>query len=110
MSLPKVYIIILNYNGWIDTLECLESVLRSDYQNYQAIVVDNNSSDNSLEYLKMWAEGKLSIIIDDKNPLKNLSFPPITKPIPYINYTREEAEKGALLKRKLILKPKCQTI
>jgi hypothetical protein len=25
----KVYIIILNYNGWADTIECLESVLRN---------------------------------------------------------------------------------
>ncbi len=40
---PKIYIIILNYNGWADTIECLESVLRNDYPNYQVIVLDNNS-------------------------------------------------------------------
>ena len=94
MSLPKIYVIILNYNSWMDTIECLESVLRSDYPNYQVIVVDNNSSDNSLEYLKMWAEGKLNIFINNDNPLKNLSFPPLSKPIPYVCYTKEEAEKG----------------
>jgi GT2 family glycosyltransferase len=43
MTYPKVYIILLNYNGWADTIECLESVLRNDYPNYQVIVVDNNS-------------------------------------------------------------------
>jgi len=37
----KVYIIILNYNNWYDTIECLESVLRNDYPNYQVIVVDS---------------------------------------------------------------------
>ena len=42
---PKVAIIILNYNGWKDTIECLESVLRNDYPNYQVIVVDNSSPD-----------------------------------------------------------------
>jgi len=28
-----VYVIVLNYNGWWDTIECLESVLKSDYPN-----------------------------------------------------------------------------
>ena len=51
---PKVYIIILNYNGWQDTIECLESVLRNDYPNYQVIVVDNGSPNNSMEYIKAW--------------------------------------------------------
>jgi hypothetical protein len=30
---PKVYMLILNYNGWRDTIECLESVFRNDYPN-----------------------------------------------------------------------------
>src|SRR5438067_13404479 len=29
--MPKVYIVILNWNNWRDTLECLESVYRLDY-------------------------------------------------------------------------------
>ena len=104
MSLPKIYVVILNYNSWMDTVECLESVLRSDYPNYQVIVVDNNSSDNSLEYLKMWAEGKLNIFINNDNPLRNLSFPPLSKPIPYVCYTKEEAEKGGIPEKEAILK------
>jgi len=94
---PKIYIIILNYNNWADTIECLESVLRNDYPNYQVIVVDNNSPNNSVEYLKAWAEGKLDVWVNPNNPLRSLSFPPVTKPIPYICYSREEAEKGGNL-------------
>ncbi|MDD5231587.1 MAG: glycosyltransferase family 2 protein, partial [Candidatus Marinimicrobia bacterium] len=30
---PHVSIIILNWNKWADTIECLESVLKSDYKN-----------------------------------------------------------------------------
>jgi GT2 family glycosyltransferase len=60
-SNPKIYIIILNYNGWADTIECLESVLRNDYPNYQVIVVDNNSPNNSMEYIKTWAEARLNV-------------------------------------------------
>jgi len=91
---PKVYIVILNYNGWADTIECLESVLRNDYPNYQVIVVDNNSPNNSMEYIKKWAEGKLDVWVRSDHPLRHLSFPPVKKPIPYVYYGREEAEKG----------------
>ena len=46
MSYPKVFIIILNWNGLEDTLECLESVTALNYQNYKVIVVDNGSVEN----------------------------------------------------------------
>jgi GT2 family glycosyltransferase len=42
MTYPKVYIIILNHDDCIHTIECLKSVLRNIYLNYQVIVVDNN--------------------------------------------------------------------
>jgi len=51
-TLPKVAVIILNWNGWKDTIECLESVFRIDYPNYQVIVVDNGSSDDSAEHIR----------------------------------------------------------
>ncbi|AEH22453.1 glycosyl transferase family 2 [Thermodesulfobacterium geofontis OPF15] len=61
---------------------------------YQVIVVDNNSPNNFIGYLKAWAKGKLDVWVNSNNPLRNLSFPPVPKPIPYIYYTREEAKKG----------------
>lgn len=50
--LPSVFIIIVNYNGWKDTIECLESLQNVTYPNYRIIVVDNNSTNSSLEYIK----------------------------------------------------------
>ena len=50
---------ILNWNGWRDTLECLESVLRLDYPNYLTVVVDNGSWDGSAERIKAWAHENL---------------------------------------------------
>jgi len=70
----KVYLIILNYNGWQDTIECLESVLRNDYTNYQVIVIDNNSPNNSMEYLRAWTEGNIDVWVSPKNPLRNFSI------------------------------------
>ena len=40
---PKVSIIILNWNGWKDTIECLESLYQITYPNCEVIVVDNGS-------------------------------------------------------------------
>ncbi len=99
----KVYIILLNYNGWADTIECLESILRNDYPHYQIIVVDNNSQDNSIEYIKAWTEGKLDIWVNPSHPLRKLSFPSAPKPIPHVYYDREEAEKGGNQKFETIL-------
>jgi len=96
---PKVAIIILNWNGWKDTIECLESVFRNTYPNYQIIVVDNGSTDGSMEKIKAWAEGKQEVLTPEPtHPLYHLSHPSIEKPIPYIYYNREETEKGGNIK------------
>jgi len=58
MSVPSVAIIILNWNGWQDTLECLESLSKTSYPNYQIIVVDNGSTDGSAEKIEKWSVGK----------------------------------------------------
>mgnify|MGYP005626065571 FL=1 len=44
---PLVSIIILNYNAGKLLLNCVESILKSDFKNYEIIVVDNNSKDKS---------------------------------------------------------------
>lgn len=52
MNEPLVYIIVLNYNGYADTIECVESLEKIHYKNYKLLIVDNNSTDNSYEILK----------------------------------------------------------
>lgn len=42
-----ISIIILNYNGGKLVEECIDSVLKSDYTNFEVILVDNNSKDDS---------------------------------------------------------------
>lgn len=51
-SMPMVYVIILNWKGLQDTLECLESVYRLDYPVFKVIVIDNCSSDDSVETIR----------------------------------------------------------
>ena len=49
MSAPKVSVIIVNYNGKILLEKCLESLLKVNYDNFEIILVDNNSTDGSIE-------------------------------------------------------------
>lgn len=57
--LNQVAILVLNWNGWRDTLECLESVQQLTYSSYLTVVVDNGSQDDSVERIKSWAQEKL---------------------------------------------------
>jgi len=49
---PKVFIIILSWNRLNDTLECVESVKKIDYRNFEIMVVDNGSTDGSAEVVE----------------------------------------------------------
>ena len=48
----SVYIIILNWNGKKDTLECLASLRKVSSSNFQTLVVDNGSSDDSADAIR----------------------------------------------------------
>lgn len=53
MSRPaKILILLLNWNGKKDTLECLASLKKVTYSNFQTIVVDNGSTDDSVAALR----------------------------------------------------------
>lgn len=80
---PNVTIIILNWNGWKDTIECLESVYQINYSNYNVIVVDNNSEDNSVENIKDYCKGKLKI------ESSFFEYDPENKPIKVFEYNKK---------------------
>jgi GT2 family glycosyltransferase len=90
----NVHIIVLNWNGWRDTIECLESLLHLDYPDYTVVVCDNASSDDSLKRIAEWANGRLPA--ECINPqLSHLILPPHRSPVPYHELTRGEAESSA---------------
>lgn len=49
---PSVYVIVLNYNGKSHLEYCLPSILSTNYENLNIVLVDNNSSDGSVEYVE----------------------------------------------------------
>jgi len=61
---PSVSIIIVNFNGIKFIESCLESVLNTDYPNFEVVFVDNASSDGSLELVreKFASKNKVKIV------------------------------------------------
>ncbi|MBK6682090.1 MAG: glycosyltransferase [Ignavibacteriales bacterium] len=52
MPKPFTVIIMLNYNGAKDTVECLESLKKTNYDNFKILIIDNASQDNSVEVFR----------------------------------------------------------
>lgn len=69
----RVAIILVNWNGWQDTTECLKSLLLLNYPLFRIVVCDNGSSDDSLQQIRSWA---------DHHEVR------------YVDYQRAEAETG----------------
>jgi len=84
---PLVSIIILNWNGWQDTLECLESLYQINYPNYHVILVDNHSQDQSLEKIREYCQGKIT------TESKFYTYNPENKPLTLNELTKKEAEE-----------------
>ena len=85
---PSVAIVILNYNGWRYTVECLESLGHLDYPSWWVVLVDNCSSDDSVEQLRAWARGEVRV----ESPY--LKEPGWRKPVPIAEYDGEPPESG----------------
>ncbi len=63
---PLVYVIILNWNGLEDTIECLYSLQRLGYENYKIVVVDNGSEKDESTYISKNFKS-VSVIENKKN-------------------------------------------
>lgn len=66
MILPKVIVIVLNWNGGNNTIECLKSVECLEYPDYKIIVVDNASSDGSQKIMRGTFPG-ITLLENTKN-------------------------------------------
>ena len=66
-NFPKISIIILNWNGFEKTIDCLESLKKNIYPNYEVIVVDNGSEGNDVDILKKRYKDYIKLIENKKN-------------------------------------------
>jgi GT2 family glycosyltransferase len=52
MTFPQVAVIVVNWNGGQKTLDCLASLRQMDYPGFDVLVVDNSSTDGSMEAIR----------------------------------------------------------
>jgi len=62
----KVSVIVVNFNGMPYIESCLRSILKQDFAHFEVILVDNKSSDKSLDYARQQFPGVL-IVANEKN-------------------------------------------
>ena len=86
-TMKHVAIVILNWNGWQDTVECLESLYQNNYPNYSIIVVDNDSVDESVDKIKEYCTGEIEV----KSPFYRYNAH--NKPIKILEIDSEENNK-----------------
>lgn len=92
--MKRCHVLMVNWNGWANTIECLESLIRATNDDVRIILCDNGSSDDSVAKILAWAEGGLDLYIQASHPLRKLSWPPVVKPISVAIYDKALAESG----------------
>jgi len=89
---PHIAIILLNWNGWKDTIECLESLFRIKYPNYSVIIIDNGSKDQSIANLRKYCHNKCPV----QSPF--FRYDSTNKPIEIFELDKAESENGVFNK------------
>jgi GT2 family glycosyltransferase/glycosyltransferase involved in cell wall biosynthesis len=67
---PLASIVVVTYNGPAMSKLCLESVIRNtDYPNYEIVVVDNRSNDETATYLRQLASqnARVKVVLNSEN-------------------------------------------
>jgi GT2 family glycosyltransferase len=62
MITPQVCIVILNWNGWQDTVNCLRSLRKLKYPNYHIILIDNGSTDESIKEITLDSQEQIDAL------------------------------------------------
>lgn len=65
--MPQIGIVISNYNGWRDTLACLESLRRQTVQDFEILLLDDASTDDSVEHLRGAVDEKVVFLPQAQN-------------------------------------------
>jgi len=90
---PRVSIVILNWNNWEDTLECLDSVFKVRYPAFDVVLLDNGSHNSSLSRMRGYLDAQFRRESEYVNVLSsNVQFDVIE----YSMWTPSMAERSAL--------------
>ncbi|PQL95491.1 glycosyltransferase family 2 protein [Apibacter adventoris] len=99
----KVYIILLNFNGHSDTIECLESLFKINYSNYQIIIIDNSNTLDSVTHIIDWIQKGESEL---ETYFSALVYPLVKKPLDFVFLSEDTFTSKKYDNKLLIVKAK----
>lgn len=67
METPLISIVMVNYNQEDYLKESIDSVIAQTYQNWELIIVDDGSTDASVEIIKSYEDSRIRPIFLKKN-------------------------------------------
>lgn len=67
MKVPKISVVMAVYNGIPYIEEAIKSILGQSYKNFELIIVNDASTDETLKYLKSLRDKRIIIINNSKN-------------------------------------------
>jgi GT2 family glycosyltransferase len=91
----KVNILILNYNCWKDTIDCLLSILENDYKNYHVYIMDNKSTDDSNIQIEKSLSTIENILVDQIGDFRNEYIFSNAQKISFIKFPENYGFAGA---------------
>jgi hypothetical protein len=103
-SAPQLGVVIVNFRGSGDTIECLESLLKSPLP-MRIVVVENGSGDDSASRIAAWAAGALPAAAE-LPAMNGFSQPPQPKPLALARVPADAAGRGPVAPLTLIESPR----
>lgn len=67
MPCPLVCVCVPVFNAEATIRRCLESLLKQTYSNYKIVLVDNNSTDSTVEIINEFSDSRISLVVNETN-------------------------------------------
>ncbi len=79
---PRIGVVVVSFHSETFIAACLESLVATEYPALSIVVVENASTDGSLDAVRKWASGETVFVPGDDWPLA--AGTPVAKPIPFV--------------------------
>ena len=72
----RVLFVVLNFNGWQETLTCIDAVLKQSHKDFDIMLIDNGSHDESKKKLHKYEnhENIITLLKEQKKGLMQEMF------------------------------------
>lgn len=73
MEEPKISVVMSMYNSESFLKECIDSILNQTFTDFELIIVDDGSTDNSVDIIKTYSDNRLKLVLCEHNYIHSLN-------------------------------------